>query len=313
MIRIVALLLCVFAAAEAQSPLTLDQILSRVSEEASVLEQNAPKALTQETLEQRARMGPSRFHPRVGKAATEAPKLRLRVREIVSEYSVGPLKESESRNLLEFRQVISVDGRKIQSAESARHALSLGVHSPDDRIRKRMLEDFARYGLVDIATDYGMILLAFTKRGLEHVELTLGGEERVGTDDALVLKWRQTSEESGELEFHGKQATRLALAGSLWVRKSDGLPMRVSAWAEHVDAAKHRVRDEATVEYAMSPHGFLTPLSVVHRHLLDGQLITENLYRYEPFKLFAADSDIKFTAVPDPSTLSQPPEAPKKK
>lgn len=308
-----ALFLCAFLPSQGQSPLSLDQILSRVSEEAAVLEQNAPKALTQETLEQRARMEPSGFHPRIGKAATEAPKPRLRVREIVSEYSVGTLKESESQNLLEFRQVISVDGHKVQSPESARHALSLGVHSPDDRIRKRMLEDFARHGLVDVATDYGMILLAFTRRGLNHMQVAPSGEQRVGTDDALILRWRQTSEESGELEFHGKQATRLALSGSLWIRKSDGLPLRVSAWAEHVDVAKHSVRDEATVDYVMSAHGFLMPVSVVHRHLLDGQLITENLYRYEPFKLFGADSDIKFTAVPDPASLPQSPESPRKK
>ena len=55
----------------------------------------------------------------------------------------------------------------------------------------------------------------------------------------------------------------------------------------------------------MSPHGFLTPASVVHRHLIDGQLLTENLYRYEPFKLFSADTDIKFTELdPPPRTAA---------
>jgi hypothetical protein len=28
--------------------------------------------------------------------------------------------------------------------------------------------------------------------------------------------------------------------------------------------------------------------------------MTENLYRYAPFKLFGADSEVKFTASPDP-------------
>jgi hypothetical protein len=28
--------------------------------------------------------------------------------------------------------------------------------------------------------------------------------------------------------------------------------------------------------------------------------MTENLYRYEPFRLFAADSEVKFTELPDP-------------
>jgi hypothetical protein len=305
-----AALLSMLLAIQAPAPQpTLPEILDRVAEEAEVLEQNAPKALTQETLEQRALMPPPRFQPRIGQAATVTPKPRLVVREIVSEYSVGTLKESDSRDLLEFRQVVSVDGRKVQSVEHARHALSLGIQSPDDRIRKRMLEDFARHGLVDVATDYGLILLAFTKRGLANMQLKLAGEARVGAEVALVFSWRQTSAAGGELEFFGNQAVRRPLQGMLYVRKSDGLPLRVRAWAEHQDA-KRMIRDEAAVDYALSPHGFLMPASVVHRHLVDGQLKTENLYRYEPFKLFSADAEIKFTEVPD--TPPPPPAPPKK-
>jgi hypothetical protein len=295
-----AALLSMLLATQAPAPQpTLPEILARVAEEAEVLDQNAPKALTQETLVQRALIPPPRFQPQVGRAATVAPRLQLSVREIVSEYSVGTLKESDSRNLLEFRQVISVDGRPVQSVEHARHALSLGIQSPDDRVRKRMLEDFARYGLADVATDYGLILLAFTRRGLEDMQLNPAGETRVGADDALAFSWRQTSTAGGELEFHGNQAVRRPLEGVLYVRKSDGLPLRVQAWAEHRDA-KRLIRDQATVDYALSAHGFLVPASVVHRHLVDGRLTIENLYRYEPFKLFSADAEIKFTEAPDP-------------
>jgi hypothetical protein len=278
--------------------MALPQILSRVAEEAEVFQQNAPKALTLETLEQRAVMPPSRFRPRIGNAATEIAKPRLQMREIVSEYSVGTLKESTSRDLFELRQVVSVDGRKVQSAESARHALSLGIKSPDDRVRKRMLEDFAKHGLVDIATDYGLILLAFTKRGQENMAITAGGEEPVGADTAAVVLWRQQSSEGGALVFNGKQASRRSLQGRLLVRKSDGLPLRVEAWTERKDG-NHSSRENAIVEYVQSAHGFLTPASVVHRHLIDGALITENLYRYEPFKMFSADTEIKFTELPE--------------
>jgi hypothetical protein len=293
-----ALLSMLLATQAPAPPPTQPEILARVAEEAEVLEQNAPKTLTQETLEQRAQIPLPRSLLRVGKAATVAPKPRLLVREIVSEYSVGTLKESNSPDLVEFRQVVSVDGRRVQSAASARHALSLGIHSADDRVRKRMLEDFAKHGLVDVATDYGLILLAFTKRGLENMEVKPAGESRVGAEDALVFSWRQTSAAGGELEFFGNQSARRPLQGMLYVRKSDGLPLRVQAWAEHPDA-KRTIRDEAAVDYALSTHGFLMPASVVHRHLVDGQLKTENLYRYEPFKLFSADAEIKFTEVPE--------------
>jgi hypothetical protein len=299
---ILAALLNAFCAAQPGR----EALLARVAEEAEVLQQNAPKVLTVETLEQRAMLPPSRFRPRLGKAALEPVPLRLRVREITSEYSVGTLKESESHNLLEFRQVISVDGKKIQSAEAARHALSLGVHSQDDRARKRMLEDFAKHGLVDVATDYGLILLAFSKRGMQQMQIKPEGEARLGADAAIIFGWKQTSSDQGALVFAGRQALREALEGRLWLRASDGLPLRIEAWSERAGQTR-KIRDEATVDYVLSVHGFLTPASVVHRHLVDGQLMTENLYRYEPFKLFTADTEIQFTNLPDP------PPAPDKK
>ena len=305
MLLAAAFLACAFSPAQ----LSLPELLSRVAEEAEMLQQNAPKSVSREVLEQRALMPSTRFRPRIGnKAIAVVPPPRLLVREIISEYSVGTLKESAVQNLTELRQVISVDGRKIQTPERARHALSLGITSPDDRIRKRMLEDFARHGLVDIATDYGIFLLAFSKRGLENMNVVLGGEEQVGADAVWVLNWRQTSPDAGMLEFLGNQASRLALQGRLLVRQSDGLPLRIQSWSEH-SQANHQIRDEATVDYIQSAHGFLTPASVIHRHMVDGQVITENLYRYDPFKLFSADAEIKFTELETPP----PPPPPAKK
>jgi hypothetical protein len=133
---------------------------------------------------------------------------------------------------------------------------------------------------------------------MELLEIKAAGEDRVGADAAQVLTWRQTSGPGAALEFNGRRSARLALQGRLWVRKPDGLPLRVESWAERTDGER-KVRDEATVDYVVSSHGFLTPASVVHRHLVNGQLITENLYRYDPFKLFTADTEIKFTELPE--------------
>ncbi len=288
-------------------PLSIPDLLSRAAEEAEIFQQNAPKSLTQESLEQRTLVTATRFRPRIGKAPpSDPPKPHLIIREIVSEYSVGALKDSAEQNLIEFRQVITVDGRKVQKPEDARHALSLGIKSPDDRVRKRMLENFAKHGLVDVATDYGLILLAFSKRAQQDMKFALAGEEQVGADAAWVLAWRQTTSAGGILEFMGNQATRRALEGRLLVRKSDGLPLRIQAWNQHAQDG-HVFRDDATVDYTPSAHGFLTPASVVHRHSVDGQVITENLYRYEPFKMFSADTEIKFTELPDMPPPTAPP------
>ena len=288
-----------------ESPAALAPVLARVSEESAVFQQSIVKALTQETLEQRASMPPSRFHPRAGQSAAVVPKRRLQIRSIVSEYSVGVLKESESRNLVEFRQVVSVDGKTIRSQASARHALSLGLHSPDDRARKAMIEDFARNGLVDIATDYGLILLAFGTRGIADMQFSEEPERQAGSETLRSILWKQLTAAGGELQFHGRQFTRIPLAGRLLVRKEDSLPIAIEVWAENVDSNKQKIRDEAEVAYRMSDHGFLTPASVIHRHLVNGAVLTENRYRYEPFKLFSADAEIKFTEVPE-----TPPPAP---
>jgi hypothetical protein len=279
-------------------------LLARVAEEADAMAQNIIRTLTVETLEQRSVRPPLRFRPRL--ATTTAPPVRSTVRQIVSDYSVGTLKETDSADLHEFRQVISVDGQPVQTEESARRALSLGMQLPSDRVRKRMLEQFAKHGLVDVATDYGLILLEFTRRGLVNLQFGPAQEARLGASTALVLPWRQLSAAGGELEFHGRRAVRQPLEGRLWMRKSDGLPLRVEAWAELQDG-DHKVRDQASVDYVMSPHGFLTPVSVVHRYSVDGQLVTENLYRYAPFKMFSAEADIKFTEVPDtPAAPAKP-------
>jgi hypothetical protein len=298
----VPLLLAFLAFTPADSS-TLDQLLARVAEEAEVFQENIPNTITQETFEQRAMLAPSRFRPRVGKAATETPKPRLQVRQIVSEYSVGAFSQSGSRDLHEFRQVISVDGRAVQSAESARHALSLGIRSEDDRLRKRMLENFARYGLVDIATDYGLILLEFTKRGMENLEIRMGQNANIGADPAVALLWKQKTDAGGQLEFSGKRTIREPLQGILWVRASDGLPLRVEAWAEFKEN-DHVIANRASVDYVQSSHGFLTPVSVVHRHLVDNRMTAENTYRYQPFKKFSSDAEIKFTEVPEAAPVS---------
>jgi hypothetical protein len=91
-----------------------------------------------------------------------------------------------------------------------------------------------------------------------------------------------------------------ALQGTLWVRASDGLPLRVGAWTHYTDQACHRIRDEATVDYViseLSEHGFLTPASVIHHHVVNDSLVTENPYRYQPFLLFSYSSTITFGAL----------------
>ena len=114
---------------------TLPDIISRVSEEAAIFHHVAPQVLAEETLTQRA-VKPSRFHPRLGAAAAKPTAPDQQTREIISEYSFGALKEAPE-SLHEFRQVISVDGRKVSDQAAARHSLALGLTAESDHARKR--------------------------------------------------------------------------------------------------------------------------------------------------------------------------------
>lgn len=279
--------------------------MARIAEEAALFQENLPKTIAQERLTQQTLLSPGHFVGKgtPGSAVTSQP--RTITREVTSEYSVGHLKNSDSHDLFEFRQVVSVDGKPLRTVEKARRELTLGIRSQDDAVRKRMLQDYAKSGLVDVATDYGLILLAFTKRGQENMQIAVAGHGRMGADEALVFSWKQTSNDSGELAFTGRQAVRQALQGTLWVRASDGLPLGIRTWAEY-EQSKRKIRDEASIEYTLSAHGFLTPASVLHRHIVDGQTITENVYRYDAFRLFASDSEIKFGDDPAPAVPATP-------
>jgi hypothetical protein len=290
------------AAAGALSPA---EILARVTEEAEMLRQNASKSITEETLQQRAALPPSRFRPGPGGRDVAPPAPRLHTREIVSEYSVGTLREKGDERLMEFRQVISVDGNPIQSSDAARHTLTLGMRSSEDRIRKKMLEDYERHGLVGAVTDFGILLLQFTKQGIRDLTLTPKGRSMIGPDPVVVFEYHQSGGTSGVLDFSNRKATRYPMHGLLFARESDGVPMRVTVAIRRFQN-KHDFIDEGTVDYAMSAHGFVAPTSVVHRRFIDQQLAIENHFRYEPFRTFGADTEIKFTEVPDPPPAPKP-------
>jgi hypothetical protein len=274
----------------------LDEILRRVSEEAEVFVRVAPKTFAEETLRQKARKAPPRFRPRVGEAALKPPPVRYQTREIVSEYGYSAFRDSPYL-LHEFRQVISVDGRRRQAPEKARQTLSLGVQSEDDNVKKRMLLDFEKHGLVGTVTDFGQLLLLFSRRRLGEYRFTLAGTTRLGADRIATVRYRQVAGEQSLTVFEGRKAIHQNLTGEIWVRLPDLAPVRITLTANR-EEGKATIREEAAVDYVMSSHGVMLPVSVVHRQFRGDDLITENLFRYTSFHRFSAESEIKFTEVP---------------
>ena len=276
-----------------QSP----QFLARLSEEAEAFRRIAPETLSQETWKHRAAVAKRRFIPRVGKSALQR-EYRYATREVVSEYGFTTLKtDADSEPALhELRSVVSVDGRSVSKVEEARRTLALGVRSDDDRVKKQMLDKFRRLGVVEPAVDFGQIILLFGRRNLERYRFQSAGEGLIGAERMAVYDFEEIEGPGALTKFEGRQMTTARLRGQIWSRQRDLLPVRISVATVPGEGSSRR--DEAVIEYVMSHHGVLLPVSVVHRAWDGDFLIAENAYRYAPFRRFAVDAEIKFTEVP---------------
>ena len=284
---------------QAPNQAPVQAMTARISEEAEVFARSARSVLSEETLRQKARKPGSRFRPRVG----QPPKDEFVTREIVSEYGYSSYQDSPNA-LHEFRTVITIDGKKFQTVEKARRALSLGVTSADDELKKQMLRDFEKHGLIGAVTDFGQVVLLFTKRRLPDYEFALLGQERIGAETAAVLSFKQKTGKESLTVFTTRSAVRSGLQGYIWVRMPDYLPLRVRLLSARKDGAFF-VTTDATVDYAMSPHGCILPTRVEHREYVatepgkpGGQLLAENIFQYAPFRKFSAESEVKFSEVP---------------
>lgn len=283
------LFVMVLAAAAPASPAGLTVKLAAVADD---FERQAPSAVSEERLLQRSYRLPHTGFA-VGKAAA-AEGAAYMVHEIICDYGFGTLKGSRDGNLLEMREIVAMDGRPSQTPASARKALLAGIAAGEERIRKKLLSEFTGLGLVDVASDYGTILLMFTTRGQPALEISPVGDALVGTEPASVFDWRQR--EGGALEYRGRKVSVRPMHGRIWIAE-DGAPLRITATFEH-EEPKHTLRDDAAVEYVRTVFGTAMPASVVHRHSVDNQVLTENLYCYGPFHRFQADTTIHFADGP---------------
>jgi hypothetical protein len=271
----------------------LEQVLSRLSEEAEAFRLAAPNLLAREKLVQRAVRPPKRFRPRLGNAALGPPKPQYRTREVISEYAFASLREAPGA-LHEFRQVVTADNRRVATPEKAQRTLAAGLRSDDDRLQKQLLENFEKYGLTGAASDFGQTILLFTRRRLADYAFLAKGSGRIGADQARILTFRQTGGAASFAVFERRQAVHEPLQGEIWLRVKDWMPLRVVLVAERKEGATE-ARDEATVDYATTPQGHLAPVSVTHREKFGDAVVVENQFQYPDFRLFQAQTEVEFS------------------
>lgn len=270
-----------------------DKHLLRLAEEAEVFGYVAPKVIGQEKLEQVAMEPLPRFRRRA-----ERVEIPYKRREIVSEYGYTNFKD-DPENLHEIRQVVSVDGKQVKSRAEARQTLTMGMRGTNDKLKKKMLQEFQSHGLRDAATEFGQLILLFKKRNQETLDFQYLRNDYVGAERAIVLSYAQKETAQGLTVFEGRRAVQHRLKGELWLREQDGVPLRITIGAERQpekSGDKQLVlKYAAAVDYQSSAHGTLLPASVKYNETVDGVLVVENRFQYSDFRMFGASSEIKFT------------------
>lgn len=262
------------------------KLVKRLGDEAAAFQNIAPQLVGRETLHQRA-LTPPRFKMRVGDAAKQPQAADWKEHEIVSQYAFAAL----GRQIHELRQVTSVDGKRVAGETQAQDALAKLVTGNDEQRKRRALEQFEKYGLRGGATDFGQILLLFSRGNVERYEFTASGPRLMGTVPTQVFHYQQLDGPQALTVFRGNSGAdttkRLSVQGEIWVREADGLPLRITMTATDSNADKDKtLREEATVDYAMSEFGTLLPVETTQRELRAGEEVAQNKFSYGDFHRF---------------------------
>ena len=237
-----ACLLLVFATSLQADELT-QKMTARVSEEAEALLKLAPDIVGTETLHQSAVKPPSRFHPRTD----TAPAVQWVEHTIVSEYGFARF-ATESGAIHELRRVTIADGRQVVESKKAQGELARALTATDDNSKKELLKQFEKYGLSGAVSDFGQLLLLFTRRSIERYEFTYKGAKMIGYDKALVFAYKQIDGAESLTVFDEKKqykTQRIRHEGEIRVRADD--------FAHSTDHTFGAHRRRSPVRYAKKP------------------------------------------------------------
>ncbi len=262
------------------------EAMYRVSKEASQLWQIAPGFIGRETLNEKA-LAHKPTHFRVGVAsdpgASGGPMYQTR--EIVSFYGLGAFKGAPEA-LREFRETYSLDGAPVEDEKTARQNLVELLKNGENSAKQAAISAFEKKCVAGSATDFGQLILLFTKTNVGKYTYEFGGDTRLGVDNAWIIQFaQQKGKESLHISDAGKKITE-KLLGEIWVRQGDFLPLRIvlNSTRKH---SKNEIRDEAKVDYTVVS-GALLPAALVYRRFLNDELVLESISRYAGWEPVAA-------------------------
>lgn len=275
---------------------------ARLASQAESFASSLANLVCTESLSQKSISYSTRMRVRIGESALKPIEPKAKERLIVSELGYA-LKGKERPVWQEVRKVSSVDGKPVTATKQARERLAFGLRNADDRARLRMMEEFTRYGLSGMATDYTLSLLLFGPSEIGLMQFEERPSEFSGADEVLVAAFHRLDAGAAITVYDTKQASRQPFQGLIWVRKSDLSPVRLKL-VSTLKKDQAEIVDEGTIEYGRSSFGSLVAQQVSYKRLVNSVVTTEILYKYTNYQKFAADADIKFSAEPS----QQPPQ-----
>ena len=155
------------------------------------------------------------------------------------------------------------------------------------------MKQFEKYGLTGAVTDFGQMLLLFTRRQIERYEFTPQGSRMIGYDRALVFAYKQIDGPEALTLFEENKHDQVRQLKS--GRRDSGARRRLRSAADHAGRPTGRcarvVGKKRPSNYAMSKFGALLPASTEHRELRDGKVVAENQFSYTDFHKFGASSE----------------------
>lgn len=273
---------------QAQSTDRLNEYLDAVARTAATFTAAAPGLMAEETLDQRGRRG---FVEILRGKKDKIRNLDIRLpqdfrnHQVVSSYLLA--ERGDGHVLHEIRTIITLDGHGLTTAGGAHHALTIGLQSADDRTKRELLENIDQDQLEGAVTDFGQLILLFTKRFQNDYAFSLAGERLLGEEPVVIIRYRQTSGNQGLTFFRERTEDRQSATGEIWLRQKDFLPVRITMNTAEAISKKFTIQTEATVDYVPSRFG-LVPEHVNHKQFLkagpaDCSLMVENDLRYADF------------------------------
>ena len=133
------------------------------------------------------------------------------------------------------------------------------------------------------ATDFGQLILLFTKSNQAKYDFTLRGSALVGADRAMILDFSQRAGAEALRVTEPGHEVREPLTGQIWIRELGFVPLRISLETSRHDGSR-TIRDEARVDYEPKADGMVLPVSIVYRRFVNEELSVEGIYAYTDWR-----------------------------